>query len=195
MVFRSLYRAAVLQGLHESQNHWSEQILKEQAALVESHLVTLFDYFQWTGRPSVELRREQLMSQSGRLCQLRSNKLCLYCLFNTPQHLLACGHALCDRCAQLFGTPASAIEYQFTVSSCVYCLYQRPLVIDVLPPMMNPTILAIDGGGVRGVIPLEYLILIQESLSPFCRLQDLVDLAVGTSSGKFSRTDDSYMSA
>lgn len=48
---------------------------------------------------------------------------------------------------------------------------------------MNPTILAIDGGGVRGVIPLEYLVLIQESLSPFCRLQDLVDLAVGTSSG------------
>jgi patatin-like phospholipase/acyl hydrolase len=33
-------------------------------------------------------------------------------------------------------------------------------VVDVLPPTMYPTILAVDGGGVRGVIPLEYLILI-----------------------------------
>lgn len=183
MVFRSLYRAAVLQGLHESQSHWSEQLLKEHAGLVECQLVTLFDSLQWTGRSSVELRREQLISQSGRLSRLRSNKLCLYCLFNTAQHRLACGHVLCDRCAQLFGLPSSDIEYQFTVSSCLYCLYQRPLVIDVLPPMMNPTILAIDGGGVRGVIPLEYLILCQEYLSPFCRLHDLIDLAVGTSSG------------
>ncbi|KAK9604833.1 hypothetical protein V6Z93_002782 [Aspergillus fumigatus] len=59
-----------------------------------------------------------------------------------------------------------------------------PLVIDVLPPTMNPTILAIDGGGVRGVIPLEFLVLMQEHLGPSCPLQDLVELAVGTSSGK-----------
>lgn len=69
------------------------------------------------------------------------------------------------------------------ISSCLYCLYSRPLVVNILPLMMNPTILAINSGGVQGVIPLEYLILIQESLSPFCCLQDLVDLAVGTSSG------------
>ncbi|EAW20659.1 patatin-like phospholipase family protein [Aspergillus fischeri NRRL 181] len=61
-----------------------------------------------------------------------------------------------------------------------------PLVIDILSPTMNPTILAIDGGGVRGVIPLEFLVLIQEHLGPSCPLQDLVDLAVGTSSGGLS---------
>lgn len=55
-------------------------------------------------------------------------------------------------------------------------------MIDVLPPTMNPTILAIDGGGVRGVIPLEFLILIQENLGS-CALQDLIDLSIGTSSG------------
>jgi patatin-like phospholipase/acyl hydrolase len=52
-----------------------------------------------------------------------------------------------------------------------------------LPPTMNPTILAIDGGGIRGAIPLEFLILVQESLGPGCKIQDLVDLAMGTSSG------------
>jgi patatin-like phospholipase/acyl hydrolase len=50
---------------------------------------------------------------------------------------------------------------------------------------MNPTILAIDGGGVRGAIPLEYLLLIQESLGRDCKIHDLIDLSVGSSSGTF----------
>ncbi|PYH80588.1 phospholipase, patatin family protein [Aspergillus uvarum CBS 121591] len=50
---------------------------------------------------------------------------------------------------------------------------------------MNPTVLAIDGGGVRGVIPLEFLTLIQESLGS-CLLQDLIDISIGTSSGGLS---------
>jgi hypothetical protein len=50
---------------------------------------------------------------------------------------------------------------------------------------MNPTILAIDGGGVRGGIPLEYLLLVQESLGKDCRIHDLIDLSVGSSSGTF----------
>lgn len=56
-------------------------------------------------------------------------------------------------------------------------------MVDVLPPTMSPAILAIDGGGVRGVIPLEYLLLVQEHLRP-CTIQDVVDLAIGTSSGQ-----------
>lgn len=51
---------------------------------------------------------------------------------------------------------------------------------------MNPTVLAIDGGGVRGVIPLEFMILLQEHLGSQCALQDLIDLAIGTSSGESS---------
>ena len=55
--------------------------------------------------------------------------------------------------------------------------------MDVLPPTSSPIILAINGGGVRGVIPLEFLLLIQEHLGP-CAIQDVVDLAVGTSAGE-----------
>ncbi|GKZ59930.1 hypothetical protein AnigIFM49718_006254 [Aspergillus niger] len=47
------------------------------------------------------------------------------------------------------------------------------MAIDVLPPTMNPTLLAIDGGGVRAGIPLEYLLLIQEALGTECRVRDL----------------------
>lgn len=58
------------------------------------------------------------------------------------------------------------------------------MAVDVLPPTMNPTILAIDGGGVRAGIPLEHLLLIQEALGTECKVRDLVDLSVGPSAGK-----------
>lgn len=68
---------------------------------------------------------------------------------------------------------------------CLLCLSREELVIEVLPPTMNPSVLAIDGGGVRAAIPLEHLILIQESLGSNCPLRNLVDLTVGTSSGDY----------
>lgn len=49
---------------------------------------------------------------------------------------------------------------------------------------MSLSILAIDGGGVKGVIPLEFLLLVQEHLAT-CAIQDVVDLAIGTSSGMY----------
>jgi hypothetical protein len=185
VVFRTLYRSAILDAYRDCANYWPDRCPEDNVALVELELVSLFERLSQDGEPSVQLRKSQLASQSGRLCRIRSNKICLYCIFQSAQHILGCGHTLCDRCAQLFGKPSPKIEYQFTIRGCAYCLYKRPLVADVLPPTMGPSILAIDGGGVRGVIPLEYLLLVQEHLRP-CLIQDVVDLSIGTSSGNKS---------
>jgi hypothetical protein len=181
-IFQTLYRSAVRDALHILGWYQAGKTIEELVGVVECRLVEQFELLDRTGQSSLEFRREQLRASSGRICQIRSNEICLVCLFRVAQHRLDCGHTLCDLCAQLFGTPAPDIEYKFTIDACLCCLYQRPLVIDVLPPTMNPTVLAIDGGGVRGVIPLEFLILVQESLG-CCPLQDLIDLGVGTSSG------------
>ncbi|QQK44167.1 Patatin-like serine hydrolase, putative [Penicillium digitatum] len=182
MVFRTLYRSAIVDAYHERAGYWPDRPSEDQASEVEAHLIDLFDALVQTDQTAVELRKSQLASQSGWLCRIRSNTICLYCVFQTAQHVLGCGHTLCDRCAHVFGTPTVGLEYQFTIRGCIYCLYQRPLVASILPPTMSPSVLAIDGGGVRGVIPLEFLLLIQEHLHP-CRIQDVVDLALGTSSG------------
>jgi hypothetical protein len=184
MVFRTLYRSAIVDAYHERAGYWPDRPSEDQASEVEAHLIDLFDALVQTDQTAVELRKSQLASQSGWLCRIRSNTICLYCVFQTAQHVLGCGHTLCDRCAHVFGTPTVGLEYQFTIRGCIYCLYQRPLVASILPPTMSPSVLAIDGGGVRGVIPLEFLLLIQEHLHP-CRIQDVVDLALGTSSGRF----------
>ncbi|KAG2001293.1 hypothetical protein GB937_010312 [Aspergillus fischeri] len=134
-------------------------------------------------KASLDLRQETLMSLCHELRQIKSQWICLYCLVWCAQHCQRCHHAICDTYAQLFGNLAADMEYQFTLSMCLLCLSQEELVVDVLPPTMYPTILAVDGGGVRGVIPLEYLILIQERLGRECKLCDLMDLVVGPSSG------------
>ncbi|KAL4888218.1 patatin-like phospholipase [Aspergillus ambiguus] len=153
-MFRTLYSSAI-----------EEAVRGEIVGLVEGQIVEQFDQLHRTGVSSSQSRKRQLQAQSGQLCSIRSNRICLLCL--------------------VFGSPAVGVEYRFTLASCLCCLYQRPLVVDVLPPTMNPTILAIDGGGVRGVIPLEYLNLIQEALGSY-PLRDLVDLGIGTSSGGLS---------
>jgi hypothetical protein len=183
VIFQSLYRSAVIAALEESRFPLSPCRIKELVSIVECVMVQQFDTLELMNFHSWKLRKEQLRILSGELSPVRSNLICLFCLTRSAQHHLECGHTMCDHCAQLYGSPASDVEYRFTISACPCCLYQKPLVIDVLPPTANPTILAIDGGGVRGVIPLEFLILVQESLSPYCQLQDLVDLAIGTSSG------------
>ncbi|KAL4817214.1 patatin-like phospholipase [Aspergillus spinulosporus] len=160
VVFRTLYRSAVIQALEDSKGILPKCPIQEMVGMVECRMVEQFDKLEVMGLQSWRLRQEQLRALSGHLSSIRSNLV--------------------------YGSPARGVEYRFTISMCLCCLYRKPFVIDVLPPTANPTILAIDGGGVRGVIPLEFLILVQEHLGQSCQIQDMVDLAIGTSSGGLS---------
>ncbi|KAB8069859.1 patatin-like phospholipase [Aspergillus leporis] len=182
-VLRSLYRPAVFRAFRDYGGPKLPEPLAGLVSIVEREFVRQFHLLQTSGQSSLDFRRCQLLSMSPELSPIQSDQICLYCLVRPAQHSQACGHTVCDLCPQLFGVPAPEAEYRFTMSMCLLCQSQATTVIDVLPPTMNPTVLAIDGGGVRGGIPLEYLLLIQESLGSECRLADLVDLSVGSSSG------------
>jgi hypothetical protein len=181
-IFQTLYRPSVSRGFRE---YDGPQPVNSLATLVETEFVRQTHQIISRSQSSLDWRKENILSLSHELSRVQSNQFCLYCLARPAQHSMACHHALCDLCPQLFGAPASHEEYRFSMSTCLLCHSRATLVIDVLPPTMNPTILAIDGGGVRGGIPLEYLLLIQESLGRDCRIHDLIDLSVGSSSGTF----------
>ena len=53
--------------------------------------------------------------------------------------------------------------------------------------------MCVDGGGVRGVVPLEFLGLLQELLGPELCLQDFFEQAFGTSSGKLCTPRQQYL--
>ncbi|KAK3616763.1 hypothetical protein LTR22_026959 [Elasticomyces elasticus] len=115
--------------------------------------------------------------------KLRSNLFCSICILRRPEHVLKCRHAICDHCARTFGEPRATEEYTYIFRVCVTCGAGTDLLVRLKPPTAGIRILSVDGGGVRGIVPLEFLHLLQRSLGSSCRLQDLFDLALGTSAG------------
>ncbi|KAK5093232.1 hypothetical protein LTR70_004875 [Exophiala xenobiotica] len=117
---------------------------------------------------------------------MQSTMTCLCCLRAPPEHALACGHSLCEACLRLFSadvsTKSGACD-QVRLETCVICGHQQGFVVKLKPPTAGIRILSIDGGGIKGIVPLEILTLMQESLGAECQVQDLFDLCIGTSAG------------
>jgi hypothetical protein len=172
LVFRKFYRPKIVE--------FCPVIPVSLVDLIESELVDEFIHLREHANPSLDIRKRFV--GDGRYSLVKSNRLCLYCLIRAAQHFPPCDHPLCDLCAQRFGEPVLGSEYRFSLDRCLMCSSMVTMCMEILPPTMDPSILAIDGGGVRGMMPIELLILIQEYIEP-CRIQDVFDLDVSTSSG------------
>ncbi|CZT11980.1 uncharacterized protein RAG0_15979 [Rhynchosporium agropyri] len=109
------------------------------------------------------------------------------CLCRRPEYGLPCGHSFCGIDIQRFGTALETDPYKFTVQSCFLCSQDAEgAQFGFKPKTKGVNILGIDGGGVRGVIPLQALLLLEQKLKPYLPelpVQDLFDVAFGTSSG------------
>lgn len=68
---------------------------------------------------------------------------------------------------------------------CPFCSRETNTTVRLKPCTSGPRILSIDGGGTRGSIPAEHLLIIQGILGSDCPLQDYFDYAIGTSSGTY----------
>jgi hypothetical protein len=151
--------------------------------IIRDELVAIFALLQ-RGETAVDLRRKHLRATAPLWTPLKSTRSCLPCLQRGPEHVLVCGHAICDACVPKFGTVHPEGEYRFRVSSCVLCLARTDLLVRLKPPTARPCVLSIDGGGVRGVVALTFLSALQEELGTCYPLQEYFDSAIGTSSGR-----------
>ncbi len=105
-----------------------------------------------------------------------------------PEKVLTCGHALCDICLKIFGLRSHSEKYTYSLSCCLLCgtRNHRP-DFQLMPPTAGPRVLSLDGGGIRGVIPLVFLEHIQQEMAELdCPLRDYFDFVCGTSSGQLS---------
>ena len=135
---------------------------------------------------SSHVRRDYLRESHLLWRSLQTNRTCLLCLCRAPEHVLSCGHSTCDACLKIFGIETSIYEYRFEIPSCLLCVDRGSVIGKTLPPTSGVRALTIDGGGICGVIPLEFLRLLQRILGPTIPIQDLFDVVFGTSSGKHS---------
>jgi len=100
-----------------------------------------------------------------------------------PQHILSCGHLVYNTYVKTFGKGILGAEYKFTILKYILCRASS-LTILIKPPTYRVRILNINSGGTKGVVPLEFLNLLQKTLGSKYKLQDFFNLTVGTSSGK-----------
>jgi patatin-like phospholipase/acyl hydrolase len=102
-----------------------------------------------------------------------------------PEKVMACGHALCDSCIKIFGQRSYSERNTFELSECLLCgVSYSSSAFRFVPPTAGIRALTLDGGGVRGVIPLKFLEYIEKTLRKFCcPIQEYFDFVCGTSTG------------
>lgn len=154
-VFRSLYYDTCYK-VHR--NVYSiDELTQVQCDRIESCITALFDNMTLNSRPSAHVYLENLLSQNNYWGWLRSNRICLICIRCYPEYSLPCSHSLCDIYIQIFGTLLLYREEEYYVTLCPFCGSRKALTVRLKLSTSASRILSIDGGGSRGIIPLENL--------------------------------------
>lgn len=177
-VFKSLYQPPLSRALGGLR---TEIVAAQQCEDVQKQFCLLNSKLLQRQTDAAWVHQENLR-RSTRWELLKSNLTCLHCLRRRPEHTLSCAHTVCDTCLRIFGKPTSARGYRFSIRNCILCCSGR-IIAGYKPPTAGIRILSIDGGGIRGVVPLAFLDLLQKTVGSQPCLQDLFDLAFGTSSG------------
>ncbi|ERF68658.1 hypothetical protein EPUS_05719 [Endocarpon pusillum Z07020] len=162
----------------------SDSFAKYQCDQVQRHIAVLAEELQKGSIRSSHLHIANISNKHRHFSSLKSNVSCLYCLRRKPEHVLSCDHSVCEKCVRIFGIGVSGSEQRFMLTGCILCQNLGSLSVSLKPPTAGVRIMSIDGGGTRGVLPLQHMLLLQEAVGD-CPLNDLFDLAVGTSSGGF----------
>ncbi len=135
------------------------------------------------GKTAAQVHEENVGDLGIPWSQLQSNSTCLWCTRWKPEPTLSCAHAICNVCVRIYGDEMPIVDCQYRISTCLLCR-SRNCIVRLKPFFAGERILAIDGGGTRGVIPLDILAMIQGMMGSELQIQDLFDLAFGTSVGK-----------
>lgn len=181
LVFRALYQEPCERAIRGT--FCTEEFASFMLSGIRSELGVFFRSMQVNKLASREIHQHTLRMQRKYWSQARTNSTCLTCLRRAPEHVHPCGHSVCDMCVQIFGElQAEEVEGLYR-SHCMICENEADILVKIKPPTASVRVLCIDGGGTRGVMPLEVLVILQELIGDDVPLYDIFDLGVGTSSG------------
>ncbi|KIW35778.1 uncharacterized protein PV06_11882 [Exophiala oligosperma] len=191
-VFQSIYRDALREALGDrvvSFEGSSDIILRSAVLkLVQGKLSQYCDSLvSGTEVPSASLHLHTLQQFVDRWSRICSEATCLCCIRRTPQYRLPCGHCLCETCIQIFGQTLSSRPWTYVISSCFLCrrAWDRDIRVAVKPPTSGVSILSIDGGGTRAIIPLTVLRRLQDRIGLPIPIQKFFKVVGAVSSGSF----------
>lgn len=126
----------------------------------------------------------QFFEAVGPAAAIRSHATCFCCLMDVPEHPLPCGHVLCTACVRAYGKPLkSAVALNCCPLHREATNWVKAAHIKFKPAGAGVRILSLDGGGIRGIVQLEVLRAIEQSLGGYLPVQNFFDLIVGTGTG------------
>ncbi len=142
------------------------------------------------GTPSMTVHRNNLKRFKLRWKRMRSDDTCLICLRRTLENNnLPCGHAVCENCVRVFGQADENDRWAFGIQRCFLCdKALREVTVKVKPDTAGVNVLTIDGGGIKGVVPLLFLQILQDRMGLPIPVQDNFEVGFGTSSGRWTRS-------
>lgn len=168
-------------------NHKGSSIMMLPSAFLKAIKEKMNQYFERALIDGVtdfasRLHREVMNSLRSFWMLQRSVETCFGCLRRVPTILLDCDHMICKDCVMNFGEPSLYGPHRYLMNRCFLCNSpSKDVDIRTQPPTAGYSILSMDGGGVRGIVQLTFLKLLQTRLPiPISRCFRIV---VGTSAG------------
>lgn len=155
--------------------------------LMETELQRHFDDALDTNTANFALQAHKYVLGSVRDFWLknRSRETCFSCLRNKPYIELPCGHSICENCMTVFGEQSQEDRWVYKMRHCILCKLPAPNTkVRVHPPTAGASVLCIDGGGIRGVLPLTFLKLLEHRIGLPMPVLNHFKVVFGTSSGK-----------
>jgi hypothetical protein len=98
--------------------------------------------------------------------------------------MLPCRHAICDTCVTIFGSPSRSADYHVDLGRCPWCQETSELTVRQLPPTKGAVVVALDGGGIRGLVTLGLLRALEMRLDGAMTITETADYIIGTSVGR-----------
>ena len=184
VVYNFYYKQYCLQALAEI--YGDQRLVQQYNDLIRDKLITFHSDMLRSSESAIRVHRNTIGSLDMDWNKLKSNETCLYCLRRPPENHLSCEHAICDICVRRVGEETSLFDCQYQINACLLC-HTGQLLVGLKPLTAGLRILSVDGGGTRGVIAIEILNILQYILGEMWRIQDLFDIAFGTSVGRSDR--------
>jgi hypothetical protein len=137
------------------------------------------------GHYSTTVHARTLNALQCYLKDTKTNSTCLSCIVGTCGKVLGCGHAICDTCVRTFAVRSSSKSNTFLLAGCPLCGGEnRKPAFRLTPPTAGVRALSLDGGGIKGIIPLMVLQSLENELAFLdVPLHDHFDFVAGTSAG------------
>ncbi|KAF2752703.1 hypothetical protein EJ05DRAFT_446392, partial [Pseudovirgaria hyperparasitica] len=135
--------------------------------------------------PASKIHSRQLELLKGHFSKFKSHTTCFCCLMREPDKVFDCGHSCCNGCIALYGNARKNVRHGYHLKACLLCGASiKTPDFEFMPPTAGPRVLSLDGGGIRGVIPLTFLVGLGRRLKPLeLPLRHFFDYVCGTSAG------------